>query len=570
MAVLKSTNGPTPGQLYPLNQERIVIGRLPTCDIILELGVVSRQHVQILRVNGEYFVEDLGSRNGSFLNGQKIEGRLKLSENDELKIGDGLFRFHVAAPHAGTTGNLSDAAAEALNALRVGVKFAPVIEDDRGETPSSTIMSKIDASSGFSSRVSVNPEAKLKALIEISKSLANSVSEDQVLNKILDSLFRVFPQADRGFIILRDSPTSPLVPKAVKYRRKDQDDTVRVSRTIVNQVMESKQAILSADAASDSRFAMSESIADFRIRSMMCAPLINSDGRAFGIMQIDTLDQRSRFQDDDLDILVSVAAQAAFSIENALLHQQAVLQESLKRDLAVARQVQQGFLPRQSPNVPGYEFFHFYEPASQVGGDFFDYILLPGNRLAVIVADVSGKGVQAALLMAKVTSEARYQLVTTQEPREAVSGLSRAFNSYGWSERFVTFVMTVVDYKRNEAVLVNAGHMAPMLRHRDGRVEEVAEQITGLPLGIDPDWEYEEYRFSLQPGDIITSFTDGFSEAENVKRELYGMERLLKQVQAPTKGVTELGQRILADVKQHASGHRQSDDMCLVVFGRTG
>jgi serine phosphatase RsbU (regulator of sigma subunit) len=252
------------------------------------------------------------------------------------------------------------------------------------------------------------------------------------------------------------------------------------------------------------------------------------------------------------------------------LHQQAIWQESLKRDLSLARQVQQGFLPRRSPDVTGYEFFHFYEPASQVGGDFFDYIVLPGNRLAVIVADVSGKGVAAALLMAKVTSEARYQLVSAAQPAEAVIGLSKAFASYGWSERFVTFVMAVVDTKQHEVVLVNAGHMAPLLRRRDGTVAAVAEHISGVPLGVDPDWEYEEFRFTLQPGEILTSFTDGFSEAENVKRELYGMERLAKQVASPVKGVTELGQRILSDVKQHASGHRQSDDMCLLCFGRTG
>ena len=561
MAVLRVTAGPTPGQLLPLEKERTVIGRLPSCDIVLEMGSISRQHLQVLRVGEEYFVEDLGARNGSFLNGQRIEGRRKLSENDELKVGDAVFRFHATAPQA--------AAVEGRPGMASGSSWAELIDEEQAENPSSTIMSKIDAGSNATLRVSVNPEAKLKALIEISKSLASSLGEDQVLSKILDSLFRVFPQADRGFIILRDTPSSPLIPKAVKYRRNDQDDTVRVSRTVVNQVMETKEAILSADAATDARFTMSESIADFRIRSMMCVPLVNSEGSSIGILQIDTLDQRTRFQEDDLEVLVSVASQAAFSIENAQLHQQAIWQESLKRDLSLARQVQQGFLPRETPSIAGYEFFHFYEPASQVGGDFFDYVLLPGNRLAVIVADVSGKGVSAALLMAKVTSEARYQLVSSSQPGEAVIGLSKAFASYGWSERFVTFVMAVVDIKRHEVVLVNAGHMAPLLRRCDGTVAAVAEHISGVPLGVDPDWEYEEFRFTLQPGEILTSFTDGFSEAENVKRELYGMDRLAKQVAAPVKGVTELGQRILSDVKQHAAGYRQSDDMCLLCFGRT-
>jgi len=559
--LLRATAGaPFPGHIFPLEKERVIIGRLPTCDIVMEMGSVSRQHAQILRVGDEFFVEDLGSRNGTLVNGHRIEGRRKLSENDELKVGDAVFSFHLAAPPTGGTATRPPGTASASS-------WAELI-DEKVDTPSSTIMSKIDAGSNLTLRVSLNPEAKLKALIEIIKSLASSLGEEEVLQKILDSLFRVFPQADRGFIILRDSPGGPLIPKAVKYRRSDQDDTVRVSRTVVNQVLETKEAVLSADAANDARFAMSESIADFRIRSMMCVPLINSEGQAFGILQIDTLDQRSRFQEDDLEVLVSVASQAAFAIENAQLHQQAIWQESLKRDLSLARQVQQGFLPRQSPSIPGYEFFHFYEPASQVGGDFYDYILLPGNRLAVIVADVSGKGVSAALLMAKVTSEARYHLVSTSRPSEAVNGLSQAFGSYGWSERFVTFVMAVIDYKRHEVTLVNAGHMAPLLRRRDGTVAAVAEHISGVPLGVDADWQYEEFRFTLEPGEILTAFTDGFSEAENVNRELYGLERLAKQVSGPVKSVTELGQRILSDIKQHAAGHRQSDDMCLLCFGR--
>jgi sigma-B regulation protein RsbU (phosphoserine phosphatase) len=553
MAVLRIILGPNLGQLIKVENAKTVIGRHPSCDIALsDVGAVSRQHAQILREGDEYFVEDLDSRNGTYVNGTRIEVRQrhKLLENDELKICDVVFRFHHGEPPAESS-------------------WATMVEEEH-QSGSSTVMTRIDVSSSSGLRVSVNAEAKLKALIEISKSLANSLAEDKVLSNILDSLFRVFPQADRGFIVLRgEDPKGPLVPKAVKYRRGGQDDTVRISKTVVNQVMESKQAILSADAAKDDRFKMSESIADFRIRSMMCVPLINSEGKAIGILQIDTLDQRSRFQEDDLDVLASVASQAAFAIENAQMHGQALWQESIKRDLDLARQVQKGFLPKHPPQIDGYQFFDFYEPASHVGGDFFDYVMLPGSRVAVIVADVSGKGVPAALLMAKVTSEARYHLVTQNQPGAAISHLANAFSDYGFSDRFVTFVMAVVDYKLHEITLVNAGHMAPFLRRADGCVEEIGAHITGVPLGVDPDWQYEEHRFVLRPGEIITAFTDGFSEAENEERELYGMDLLQKQVSGPAANATDLGQRILADVKRHVGGQKQSDDMCLICFGRT-
>ena len=159
--------------------------------------------------------------------------------------------------------------------------------------------------------------------------------------------------------------------------------------------MASKEAILSADAATDARFDMAESIVDFHIRSMMCAPLVDRDGQSLGVIQIDTLDPRNRFQQDDLDVLVSVACQAAFAVENAQLHEAAMRDQALRRELAMAHEVQRGFLPSAAPRIPEYEFFEFYEPANQLGGDYYDYIELPGGRLAVVVADVSGKGISA-------------------------------------------------------------------------------------------------------------------------------------------------------------------------------
>ena len=276
-------------------------------------------------------------------------------------------------------------------------------------------------------------------------------------------------QADRGFIVLRDPRTGRLVPKAVKYRRQDDAQTVRISRTIVRNVMATKEAILSADAATDARFDMAESIVDFHIRSMICAPLVASDGQALGVIQLDALDQRNRFQKDDLDMLVSVACQAAFAVENAQLHEAAMRDQALKRELAVAHEVQRGFLPSAAPRIPEYDFFDFYEPASQLGGDYYDYVELPGGRLAVVVADVSGKGISASLLMAKLSAETRYCLASEPEPAQAMARLNRAFCDSGWEDRFVTMVLAVLDPRRHEVTIVNAGHLPPLWRQRAGR-----------------------------------------------------------------------------------------------------
>src|SRR5262249_8144560 len=150
-----------------------------------------------------------------------------------------------------------------------------------------------------------------------------------------------------------------------------QEESIRVSKMIINKVMQQKEAILSADAASDSRFELSQSVADFRIRSMMCAPMFDSRGEPLGVLQLDTQDQMQRFEQDDLDVLASVAAQAAFAIENAQLHESLFEQQMLQRELDLAHKVQKGFLPTTPPIIPGYHFFDFYRAAKGVGGDFY-------------------------------------------------------------------------------------------------------------------------------------------------------------------------------------------------------
>lgn len=562
MAVLQVLKGLNAGQQYPLRGERAVLGRHPDCDIVLDAGAVSRQHAQIVVVDEEFYVEDLKSRNGTFVNGQMIQGRHRLQENDRLKICDLLFTFHLEQPARRAAGMLAQPAIETPRAMVV---------DDVGTPTSSTIMSTVDLKSSRAGLrpATVNPEIKLKALFEITRNLGSAIALDQVLPKILDSLFKIFLQADRGFVVLQETEGGPLIPKAVKHRRDDDDETIRISRTIVNQAMATKEALLSADAASDSRFDTSQSIADFRIRSMMCAPLVDSDGRALGVIQIDTLDQRTPFSQDDLEVLASVASQAAFAVENAQLHETALRKRAMERDLELAHKVQQGFLPAAPPRIDGYEFFDFYEPANQVGGDYFDYIHLPGRRLAVVVADVSGKGIPAALLMAKLSAETRYALVSEPTAVAAVSRLNAGFAGTGWEDRFVTFALAVIDLEKNEVTIANAGHMAPFLRHADGRVEQVGVDQTGVPLGVSADFQYEQCSVELAAGDCLALFTDGFSEAMNAHNDLYGLERLEKQLRAGAKGVSALGQTVLEDVKQFVGKRAQSDDMCLIVFGRS-
>ena len=555
MAVLQAFQGDTPANIVTIPSAKSVLGRHPDCDIVLDAAAVSRQHAQIITESGQFFIEDLHSRNGTFVNGQLIQGRHPLFTGDRIKICDLSFVFFPEEPRA--------APARGLQAATGTVTF----DDDLGPT-GSTIMTKIDVAKGGSVRLSVNPEVKLRAMVEIAQSLARAVALDEVLPKLLDSLFKIFSQVDRGFVILRSGPDGPLVTKAIKHRRSDQEERVRISRTIINQAMVSKEAILSADAASDARFDSSQSIADLQIRSVMCAPLIDGQGTAMGVIQLDTMDQRQRFQKDDLDVLASIASQAAIAIDNAELHEAQLVQRAMARELELAHKVQRGLLPPAPPKVSGYHFFDFYESANQVGGDYYDYVELPGGRVAIVLGDVSGKGVSAALVMAKLSGEVRFDLASAPKAGEALNRINTSFCRSGWEDRFVTFVIAILDPTNHELTVANAGHMPPLLRRADGEVMAVGEDVSGVPLGVSDDSRYEQITQKLSPGDVVTLFTDGISEAMNETGELYTIERLETQLSLPAKNLSEIGRQILDDVKRFVGTRSQSDDMCLACFGR--
>jgi serine phosphatase RsbU (regulator of sigma subunit) len=568
VATLEALSGTAAGEQYKLNVEKSVMGRHPDCQIIIDSGAVSRQHAQILMVGNDYFIEDLKSRNGTFVNDHLISERTALNDGDMIRICDLDYAFHRKL----TSQNSKTVDGTGGNQTVSDFGFGVVMDEDEEEGNSvgrSSVMSRLDLSQnsngGF--RIAANAEAKLRAVLEITQNLGGALSLEAVLPKLLDSLFKIFLQADRGVVALK-SKDGKIVPRAVKLRRGGDDETIRLSRTIVNQVLESKQAILSADAATDERFELSQSIADFRIRSMMCAPLISSNGEALGLIQIDSLDQRQRFQEDDLEVLVGVATQSAFAIDNVNLHTNLLRQLSIERDLDLAHKVQQGILPSTPPTIPNYHFFDFYESAYQVGGDFYDYIPLSNGRLAVILADVSGKGVSAALVMARFSADVRFSLAMEPDLAAAVTKINADFCRNRWEDRFVTFVLLVLDPQKHEVTIVNAGHMAPFLRVSPGKVVSLFEEEAGMPLGVMDSTEYVANTLQLEAGQFIAIFTDGVSEAMNPKSELYTLDRLSKVLAAKVTSVAELGQTILSDVRDFVSGFAQSDDMCLICIGR--
>jgi sigma-B regulation protein RsbU (phosphoserine phosphatase) len=553
MALLRAENGPNSGTRYPLEDGQYVLGRHPDCDIVIDVGAVSRHHCKVSSDRSDYYVEDLHSRNGTFVNEQPVEARRKLVNGDRVRVCDVVFTFFV---HASETppSTLDESSSRA------------VLVDDV-EASSSTIMSKLDVVGGRGGpQLAATPEAKLNALMEITQNLSRAISLDEVLPQLLDSLFRIFMQADRGFVGLVDE-RGVLAPRWTKMRRKNRDETIRVSRTIARQVMDTREAILSADAATDVRFEMSQSIADFRIRSVMCAPLLDREGKPLGILQLDTLDQRQRFQDEDLELLVSAAAQASIAIINASLHDEAMQRRTWERDLELAREVQRAFLPTRRPDFPQYNFFDYYRAANHIGGDYYDYVTLPEGRLAVLVADVVGHGVAAAMLMAKLSAEARFSLASSPHPASAITTLNERLCTLNLN-RFVTCVMGVLDPATHTFTIANAGHMAPMHRAVDGTIDEPSRAEAGPPLGVVEGQQYEQVRINLQPGESVVMYTDGLNEAMDTEGKCFSIGRLRELIRESGGTPDEIGQYVLESIHAHMGRAAQEDDMCLVALQR--
>ena len=242
----------------------------------------------------------------------------------------------------------------------------------------------------------------------------------------------------------------------------------------------------------------------------------------------------------------------------------------LKIDLEFAREVQHGFLPRL-PEVPGYEFFAYYESAFEIGGDYYDLIPLPRQRVAVLLGDVAGKGVAAALLMAKLSADARFCMLTEPDPATALTRLNSLMTQSGIADRFVTLTAAILDPESHTVTLVNAGHPSPLLYHRATRIvtEAISLDVTGLPLGVQGGFAYASCEVRLEPGDCILAFTDGVTEAMDVNNVQFQQRGVYAAVQGEAYSLRALGERVVEAVRQFADGRNQHDDIALVGFGRT-
>ena len=535
---------------FQLGETDIFIGRQAEADICLKQDHVSRKHARIFKSEGTWWLEDTKSTGGTTVNGEKLrpETPVNLRHCDDIRIGSNKLIF--------------ESTLEVLPGHKKKTSAELELTDD-----SDSSIEGSAASSGYG-LLSVRPEEKLAGILKINEALAGNVDLRAICPLVLDTLFDIFFQADRGAIMLLQQDSNVPVPVAQRHRNIDDSTSVRISRAILDNVLKTNSAILSANTSVDPRISGSDSIMGQAIQSTMCAPMLGVDGKPFGIIHLDSQDPRQRFCQEDLQLLLAVASQASHAFENARLL--TMYMQKLKQDeeMKISALVQRALIPEILPQPAGYQFYGSYDAAAAVGGDYFDCFEMPDGKICVSFGDVAGKGVPAALIMSRLSGIVRNTMNFTDDVGLAMCQINSLMCNNMLDGRFVTYVLGVIDTKTHAFTFANAGHMPPEIRSPDGVLSNLGTEDSGLPLGIDRSCPFPTSTIQLAAGTGIILRTDGVDDAMSSKEDFYGAERFRNVIRAESADPETIGRALLKDVKAFMADYTQHDDITIMSFGR--
>lgn len=539
-----------PAQKVLLDRPVTSIGRSSMNDLPIADKMLSRQHARIVRdTNGGLSVEDLGSRNGTFVNGERLISIQPLKPGDRITVGgvtlkvesESTTRVRIeAAEEEGLDNTILKASAELL---RKHTETDPRLPAEQ--------LSKLVES--------------LRVVNELTIELLRDVSVDELLKFLMDKVFETL-NPDRCVVLLRHSVSNELIPAMIRVAEGISAEEIRLSRTLVASVVEKRNGLLLMDTASTNDVSLADSIRLSGIKSVLAAPLEN-DGQVVGLIYLDCRMGHHSFEEADLRLLTSLANVAAAKIQNARLMAEAAEKKQMDREFALAREIQQRLLPENPPEIPGYELYGSNIPSRQVSGDYFDFRTRSDGKTYATIADVCGKGVGPALLMASLQASFHAWADELVPVAQMTGRLSEAISRRTGPDRFITFFLALLDPSTGEVEYTNAGHNPGLLRRRDGSVEELASH--GLPLALFPGKPYGSSRLVLEPGEVLCLYTDGITEANDPKGNEFGMSNL-KDFLAGQGEVEaeEIDARLSKALEAHAAGEPFADDRTLVMIRR--
>jgi len=372
------------------------------------------------------------------------------------------------------------------------------------------------------------PKDRLELLYRLSQTFNSSLDLAEVLNRVMDEVISAM-QAERGFVMLRDEQGNLafMAARGIDHSTIN-EPRFQVSLSVVESVAREGKPMMISDAQVDPRFSMRQSVTILGLRSILCVPLIFQE-RNLGIIFVDNRIQAGIFSQSDLELLTAIAANAAIAIENARLYQLAVEKGRLERELQMARQVQTSMMPSETPQVTGWEFAALWQPARQVAGDYYDYIPFEDGQLGLVIADVSDKGMPAALFMATTRSIIRASLSRAARVEEGIAQANRLLCAESANGMFVTLFCARLNPATGEITYVNAGHNPPIFyqnRSQAGMGQILSLGRTGMALGVMEEAVFKEQKLKLKAGDYVLLYTDGVTDALNPREEAYGVDRL--------------------------------------------
>jgi len=537
-----------PGQApvtYSLGDERITLGRTSTCTIPIADPFLSREHAEIRRVGNEWILTDKGSVNGTFLNGNRVSASTALKIGDSIQLGDAELR--VETEGSGPT-----------------TQEFTITADDNSSIASLSL-SAIEA---------VQPTAvsgRAAERLEILNQLAMELLEDKPMAELFDFI------VDRLLDLLAPSRVALAVLAAdrttfadVKVRCRDANDStdLAISQTLLRDVVENRRALSYTDVSQSEKLARAQSIMGQNIRSALCAPLIVNDD-VLGVLYMDYVITQHPITEDDVKLAAKIARIAARKLETTRLREEAAAKQKLDEELKMAFLIQSRLLPSESPVVEGFRFEGYYRPCKTVSGDYYDFVQRPDGRIYFIIADVSGKGLTAALVMAGVA--AAFNTLTDYDPTPAqiLSNLNRAIVRKTDASMFVTALCGVLDPESGKVRFSNAGHNRPFICGASEGAKQI-EAKTGLVLGVLPDYEFTDETLELKPGSTLYLYTDGISEATNEQEDMFTEARLLDALAASeARDARGIILASLASVDEFVEGAPQADDMTLLCVQRS-
>jgi phosphoserine phosphatase RsbU/P len=411
---------------------------------------------------------------------------------------------------------------------------------------------------------------KLQSLLEITRKISRSLDLQEVLNLVMDTLDSLIPYDAAGIFLLECAykeavakGEEPCVFQTEAIRGYDIEELanlhVKLGEGIVGHVALTREPIISPDVQNDPIYINARP----ETRSEMVAPIISND-EVIGVFDLES-DELNAYSEDDLQVLMLLASQVAIIIEKVRLHQQLIEKKRLEGQLEVARQVQLELLPASDPKLEGFDISAYNFPTEEVSGDYYDWVRIYDDQIGLVIADVSGKGVPAALLMAFLRASLRAATHIGYAPHISMAKVNYLLWESIERNQFVTAFYGVLDAPNRTLAYTNAGHNPPLLLDASGNARFI--ERGGLPLGMFRDSRYYEYYLTIEPGELLVLYTDGVTEANNSQGEEFGRERLVQSVKAARKlAARDLIKAVQNDVLEWTEGRGASDDITFFVI----